>query len=68
MALTQTQVASQSGDTNKILQLRWNHKAANEFVTVGLRHVFFWTFDGKELKVPRASLSLRDNSVLTRDV
>jgi len=51
-------LASEKGGTDKIFQAKWNHVAGkqSEFCTVGVKHVFTWTFDGAKLKGKRSSL------------
>jgi WD40 repeat protein len=50
-------VGEEKGDTNKIYQVKWNHKVANEFVTVGDKHIYFWTMDGGKLKKTKAQMA-----------
>jgi len=49
-------IISEKGDTNKIYEIQWSHVKEDEFVTVGKRHVYFWTFDGKKVKKTRGKL------------
>jgi len=51
-----TPVASAKGDRSPIYQVRWNHKDASEFVTVGKKHAMFWSWDGKKIAARRAQL------------
>lgn len=52
----QRKVAEIPGDTNKIYQVKWNPKDPKEFVTVGDKHVFFWTFNGSTLTKKKAMM------------
>lgn len=49
-------LAAAKGDQNEILLLRWNHKQTNEFVTVGQKHVTFWSFTAGKLKGTKAMM------------
>lgn len=49
-------LASLEGDSNVILSLRWSHADDSAFCTVGKRHIYMWTFDGKTLKKERGQL------------
>lgn len=50
---TKQLIASVEGDTNRILGVYWNQTAAanstTEFVTVGVKHIRFWTLAGGSL-------------------
>jgi microtubule-associated protein-like 6 len=49
-------LVTEKADTNVVYMARWNHKDYNEFVTVGKRHVTFWSFDGKTLQKKKGLL------------
>jgi len=57
---TKAVVAQAKGDTNRILGVHWNHTAGadqnKEFVTVGVKHTYFWTMSGGELTKKKALL------------
>jgi len=41
------QLANTRGHTDKIFMLSWNPLAENQLVTVGVKHIKFWTQTGK---------------------
>lgn len=42
-------------------QIKWNRVNPKELVTVGKRHAFFWTFDGKTLGKPKRAAASTQN-------
>jgi WD40 repeat protein len=57
-AATGSKLASEEGDQlpNKINTLIWGPPESNMFVTIGVKHVFTWEFNGSTLEKKRAQM------------
>jgi len=47
---SKTKLAETKGDVNKIYCIEWSSKTKGQLVTVGVKHVFIWTWTGGSIK------------------
>ncbi|XP_048456030.1 echinoderm microtubule-associated protein-like 5 [Rhincodon typus] len=57
-----TKVASKSGHTKRIFVAEFRPDSDTQFVSVGMKHVRFWTFAGKALQSKKGNLSSIENA------
>lgn len=64
-------VAEAKGDTNKISQIEWSSTDPQAFVTAGVKHLFFWTWNGgaslKKKRSRSAGVGIRTYFVVKYD-
>lgn len=52
-------MAQSAGSINRIFQACFRPDSTNKFVTIGIRHVKFWSLAGSKLLGKRATMSVR---------
>ena len=52
-------MAQSTGSINRVFQARFRPDSTNKFVTIGIRHIKFWSLAGAKLLVKRATMSVR---------